>query len=210
LEPAAILEAGQTGLRDEKQRLDLMRDLSALYADAGRTRYLKEDYSAAIELLDKSIAVMPTSKGYFFRANTYYRFAQKERQPENRALAIADYRQVVQIAEAAKQPAVNPEYIGSLLTILELFTLETRYTEAIAWADHAVEIFNANKEALSFESVARLIRLAAKIAGDKPDYRQDAEELDKMMTVVSRAYSFGSFVWEFEPVDDFMKTNPNI
>jgi tetratricopeptide (TPR) repeat protein len=212
---AAFLETGIRKLNDRNQRSELSKELSDLYADAGRESLVAKSYQTALEFLSKSIATAPSVKAYWYRANTYYEMAYRNAERAdlveiNRKLALSDYEMIVALADSSNPVVVTPEYIGSRLSILEIFTLQERYTEAIAAADTTIEIFKANKDASNLEPVARLIRLAAKIAANMPDYRQDVDELRLISGGGVRRYSFGSYFWIFDAIDNFVETRPNV
>ena len=199
-EAASFLDAGIRNLSDASQQLDLQQALSDLYADAGRAFSVNRNDQTALLFLDKSISVIPSVKAHFYRAGLHY--------TRNLDDALADYSAAVALAESA--PTMTPEYIGSKLAILEILTLQGKYDAAISYADHTARIFAASLETLSFEPVVRLIGLAAKIAGNRPDFRLDIEDLRTISSNSSRDYVFGSYIWRFDAIDDFVKTNPRI
>lgn len=200
---ASFLQAGLGSLKDGAQRQQLQRELATLYADAGRSYYVKKEYLAALRFFDKSIEVVPSQRTHFYRGNTYYAADDLER-------ALADYLAVISLADAQSPVAITPEYIGSRLSALEILTVQRKYDEAIRRADETLRLFKANIDAANMEPVVLLIRLAAKLAGNDPSYRIDLEELRSVADHLPRRYSFGSFVWLFDTIDEFVASEPSV
>jgi tetratricopeptide (TPR) repeat protein len=204
LEAAAFLEAGIAKLKDEAQRAELRKELAALYADAGRAFYLKKEYPEALDFLGKSIATVPSVKAHFNRAATY------SKQADKLDLMLADYQAVITLTESESPRLLTPEYIGSRLDLIETLTLQGKYEDAILRSDETLKIFTSNPETVSLEPVVRHIKLAAKIAGKVPSYRLDADELRTVAANSPRRYSFGSYFWIFDPIDEFVANGPDI
>jgi hypothetical protein len=124
--------------------------------------------------------------------------------------AMADYAAVISLSETQAPPAMTPEHIGSRLDMLEILTLRGQYHEAIARADETLTLFAANKEAMGLEPVVRLIKLAAKITGNVPSYRVDADELVTVSNNAPRRFTYGPFYWRFDTIDQFVADQPGV
>jgi tetratricopeptide (TPR) repeat protein len=203
-EAASFLEDGIRTLSDEGQRLQLKQELASLYADAGRAYYVRKDYRTALKFFDKSIAKTPSVRTHFYRAMTRYK------EPGDAAQVLEDYSAVISLTEQESPPSFTPEYIGSKLGALEILTLHGPTVDAIARAEETLGLFTANKDLMSFEPVVRLIKLAAKIAGNIPSYRLDADDLRIVSNNSPRRYTYGSFYWQFDDVDQFIANHHGI
>ena len=146
---------------------------------------------------------MPSVTTRIYLGNTYYALDDLEG-------AAQEYSAAFSLTERENPTVITPEYIGSWLAVLEILTLQKKYDDAIKWGEETLRRFTANKDAMTLEPVVRLIKLAAKIAGDVPSYRIDAEELRIVSDNSPHLYAFGSFRWVFDTIDDFVANESSI
>jgi tetratricopeptide (TPR) repeat protein len=203
-EAASFLQSGIANLTDEAQRRQLRQELASLYADAGRALNLSKKYPEALEFLNKSIEVMPSVRGHFYRATTYLNTPGQSQRVRD------DYRAVIALTEAADPPTYTPEYIGSKLDLLESLIIDGKYNEAISGAEETLKRFRSSKDSAALEPVVRLLMLSAKIAGGEPSYRVDVDELRVVADNSPRRYTYGSFEWQFGAIDKFIDNKPDI
>ena len=202
-EAASLLQDGINKLKDERQQAQLKKELATLYADAGQASYVNKQYKDSLEFLKQSVAIMPSVTTRIYLGNTYYALDDLEG-------AAQEYSAAFSLTERENPTVITPEYIGSRLAVLEILTLQKKYDDAIKWGEETLRRFTANKDAMTLEPVVRLIKLAAKIAGDVPSYRIDAEELRIVSDNSPHLYAFGSFRWVFDTIDDFVANESSI